>query len=89
MEHPSMTDPTPTPNRPLWQVIYTAGRRDGDDGSIHPWEAKQIAAELRAIAKWVEECTVSTTAFGPNDMPVVWRIAGLLLAEADKAEAGE
>jgi hypothetical protein len=47
------------------------------------------AAELRAIAKWVEECTVSTTAFGPNDMPVVWRVAGLLLAEADRAEAGE
>jgi hypothetical protein len=79
-----MTDPT---NRPqLWQVMADAYR-----GTIHDFGSvpHAYAAELRAIAKWVEKCTVSTTAFGPNDMPVVWRIAGLLLAEADKAEARE
>jgi hypothetical protein len=79
-----MIDPTNRP--PLWEAMdaarFLALRRGCNNGVA-------VAAELRAIAKWVEECTVSTTAFGPNDMPVVWRIAGLLLAEADKAEARE
>jgi hypothetical protein len=80
-----MTDPT---NRsPLWQVMEDAYMNASRD-SLRPPLRRRVA-ELRAIAKWVEECTVSTTAFGPNDMPVVWRVAGLLLAEADRAEARE
>jgi hypothetical protein len=74
-----MTDPT---NRPLWRRMHKA-QMDADPFN----NTKGYAAELRAIAKWIEECTVSTTAFGPNDMPVVWRIAGMLLTEADRAEA--
>jgi hypothetical protein len=75
-----MTDPS----RPLWRVMEDAVK------TAPTFEFEDLAAvELRAIAKWVEECTVSTAAFGPNDMPVIWRVAGMLLAEADRAEAGE
>jgi hypothetical protein len=80
-----MTDHTNRP--PLWEVMHDAdiavSRETGPIAS-----RRGYAAEIRAIVEWVEERTAATTAFEPEEMPVVWRIAGMLLAEADRAEAG-
>jgi hypothetical protein len=81
-----MNDPTNRP--PLWQVMDIAKEQTLEkDDQCH--ERFMYAAELRAIARWIEDRTAATTAFEPGEMPVIWRVVGMLLAEADRAEAGE
>ena len=81
-----MTDPT---NRlPLWKVMRHAYDQRSPQADDQMDDQLGYAAELRAIANWIEK----RAAFGPEEsisllMPMVWRIAGMLLDEADRAEA--
>jgi hypothetical protein len=63
------------------------------DRSVPPagkeWQLSHgYAAEIRAIARWLEERATAAPEFEPEEMPVVWRLAGMLLAEADRADEG-
>jgi hypothetical protein len=84
-----MTGPISTPNRPpLWQVMEDA-RPPGLTTPDRFWmyEKDCFAAELRAIAEWIRDRhrlqPDSSTYIGAS------LVAAELLAEADRAEAGE
>jgi hypothetical protein len=79
----TMTDPTNRP--PLWEVMDSARFLALNKGCNN---GVAVAAELRAIAKWVENEAAANVLL-PIDLPTLWRVAGLLHAEADRAEAGE
>jgi hypothetical protein len=69
----------PTPNRPLWEVMeasFLAGRNPGY------CDRRGYAAELRAIAG--EMCSRFFSSIEDNPVFYDW-----LLAEADRAEAGQ
>lgn len=81
-----MTDPTPT--SPLWQIMRDASYTVDalGIGSDDRFMRKVAAAELRAIAKWIEQRAASSHTVSSEDMPTVWRIVGMLQVEADRAE---
>lgn len=84
-----MTDPTPNP--PLWKVMHNAYhaaiKARIREGFISWSPQVGHAAELRAIAKWIEQCAASSHTVSSEDMPTVWRIVGMLQVEAAQAEA--
>jgi hypothetical protein len=73
--------PEPAPNRPLWRVMDDAFMK------ARPQSSHGIAAELRAIAQWIRAKHLlplaTETYIGANV------VAAELLAEADRAEAGD
>jgi hypothetical protein len=76
-----MTDPT---NRPLWQVMDIAMEQALEkDDQCH--ERFMYAAELRAIARWIESHEPLSYDMGYYYL----EIAGKLMTEAARAEAGE
>jgi hypothetical protein len=76
-----MTDPT---NRPLWQAMQDA--YCGTDFTPEPLDAPLYAAEIRAIAEEIERRRRLLEP-GYNLSPE--EIIAWLLAEADRAEAGD
>lgn len=70
----------PTPNRPLWKVMHSAYINSGR-------MQEGYAAELRAIAKWISERHPIDPATGAGVGATT--VVSELLAEADRAEAGE
>ena len=72
---------------PLWLLM----RNSHEDSPGFPdAENRCYAAEIRAVANWLESRSSDSLACESGEVPViVWRIVGLLLAEADQAEAGE
>ena len=70
-------------SRPLWQVMAKAappGAIFGTPGVVE----RRIAAEIRAIAKWLEDNDAHFNMGGDAA-----ETAALLRGEADRAEAGE
>jgi len=78
--------PNPTPNRPLWEVMFNARCSTMDDENIVSEARACAAAELRAIAKEASKRLSPEESSYPHDGRdlVAW-----LRAEADRAEAGE
>ena len=72
-----------TPNPPLWLVMQSAYFKGRNPGMSEPYG---YAAELRAVADWIGNDIAdlcSQTYLGASV------VATELLAEADRAEAGE
>jgi hypothetical protein len=82
-----MTDPTS--NCPLWRVMQMAYPPPDkiQEPSVENLSRQIAAAEIRAIAKWISERHPidPATGAGVGAMTVV----SDLVAEADRAEAGE
>jgi hypothetical protein len=89
----------PTPNRPLWKVMQDAANEvSKTSGPIH--SRRGYAAELRAIAEWLE---AMWAAQAPTpDIPIAFAeglamgmkmhregTLNILRDEADRAEVGE
>lgn len=94
----TMTDPTPTPDRPpLWRVMYDARIAQTSKGWCTTREA--IAAEIRALADAVvpeepeprqQDMTEEEFwQYDPSPRHERQRIRALLLTEAQRAEEGE
>ena len=66
-------------NEPLWMHMAAAYAQDHT-------RRQAYAAEIRAVARWVELNAVAPHAL-IIDAPEIWHVVGLLLAEADLAEA--
>jgi hypothetical protein len=96
-------DPTPTPTRPLlWEVMYNAyDQSTSPSGLAQDWaDHHGYAAEIRAIADWLEAMWAAQGP--PANIPMEF-VEGLsigmkihregalniLRAEANRAEAGE
>jgi hypothetical protein len=76
-----MTDP-----QPLWEAMRQAS--DAAMATNHPFaiDEQLLAAEIRAVAEWIEKRQVEDYVV---TLPDVREVIGLLRAEAERAEQGK
>jgi len=75
---------TTTNRPPLWEVMAQA--RYESDGAFYRSVGLATAAEIRAVAEWIEKCQVEDYGRVLSD---VRDVIEWLTAEADRAERGE
>ena len=96
------TPVTTDTNRPLWRKMEVAYRESEKPGGVENWLSEHgYAAEIRALADWLvpDEPDAPRSTDGSWNAAVqmgsdaIWmqrqHLRKLLLAEADRAEAGE